>query len=127
AEHRAQANGACRFGEAHDAVHAVVVGDGQRGEPEAGGLLGQLLGTRRAVEEAEVRVAVEFGIRRGRAPRLSGNWRWLIRRAMAPPCGGVAVRPAAICNWPVRENPLELGPRQLWVVEAHAATSVVGG
>ena len=48
--------------EADHAVHAVVVGHGQRAQPEPGRLLGQLLGLAGAVEEAEVGVAVQFRI-----------------------------------------------------------------
>ena len=49
-------------GEADHAVEAVVVGDGQGGEPEARRLLGQLLGVAGPVEEREVGVAVELGV-----------------------------------------------------------------
>ena len=56
------ADGPGRLGEADDAVEAVVVGEGEGLEAEAGRLLGQLLGVAGAVEEAEVRVAVELGV-----------------------------------------------------------------
>ena len=51
-----------RLGEADDPVEAVVIGDGQRLEAQPGGLGGQLLGVRRAVEEREVGVAVQLGV-----------------------------------------------------------------
>ena len=51
--------------EAHHAVEAVVVGDGQAGEPEARRFDRQLLGMAGAVEEGEVGVAVELGVRHG--------------------------------------------------------------
>jgi len=40
-----------------------VVGDGERGEPEPDRFLGQLFGVARTVEEREVRVAVQLGVR----------------------------------------------------------------
>ena len=61
-EHRGQPEGPGRLGEADHAVEAVVVGERQRLEPEPGRLLGQLLGVRRPVEEAEVGVAVQLGV-----------------------------------------------------------------
>ena len=66
AEHRGQPHGPGRLGEAHHAVQAVVVGERERLEPQAGRFLGQLLGVRGAVEEREVRVAVQLGVGRGR-------------------------------------------------------------
>ena len=62
AEDRAQAQCPGGLGEADDAVHAVVVGDGQRLQAEAGRLLGQLLRVGAAVQEAGVGMAVELGI-----------------------------------------------------------------
>jgi hypothetical protein len=56
------------LGEADDAVEAVVIGDREPGEPEPGGLVGQLLGMAGAVEEGEVGVAVQLGV--GREPLL---------------------------------------------------------
>jgi hypothetical protein len=52
----------CRLGEAHDTVEPVVVGQRQGVEPEAGGFGDELLGVRGAVEEAEVRMAVELRV-----------------------------------------------------------------
>ena len=42
------------LGEADDAVEAVVIGEGERLEAEAGGLGDELLGVRRPVEERGV-------------------------------------------------------------------------
>ena len=63
AEHGGQANGAGRFGEAHDAVEAVVIGERQRLQTQARRFLGQLLGVRGTVEEREVAVAVQLRVR----------------------------------------------------------------
>ena len=52
-----------RADEADRAVQAVMVGDGQPGQPELDGPLDQLVRRRRPVEEREVGVAVEFGVR----------------------------------------------------------------
>jgi hypothetical protein len=41
-----------------------VVGDGEGGEPEPGRLVDQLLGMAGAVEEGEVGVTVQLGVRR---------------------------------------------------------------
>ena len=62
AEHGRQPDLTSGLSKPHDAVEAVVIGDGQRFEPEAGGLLGQLLGMRRTIEKGEVRVAVQLGV-----------------------------------------------------------------
>ena len=59
--------------EAHDAVEAVVIGDRERGEPEARRLRRQLLGVTGAVEEGEIGVAVELGVRHGRSPDRTGS------------------------------------------------------
>ena len=64
AEDGGEADGLGRHGEADDAVEAVVVGDGQRREPEARRFVDQLLGMARTVEEGEVRVAVQLGVHR---------------------------------------------------------------
>ena len=61
-EHRRQTERACRLCEPHDAVEAIVIGERERREPEARGLLGQLLGMTRAVEEREIRMAVQLRI-----------------------------------------------------------------
>ena len=64
AEDGREIDGAGGFREADHAVEAVVIGDRQRGEPEPGGFLGQLLGMARPVEEREVRMAVQLGVSR---------------------------------------------------------------
>ena len=79
-----------RLGEADDAVEAVVVGDGERGQAESRRLLHQLLGVRRPVEEAEVRVAVQLGVgdRVGAAGERSAGWyspRWFDHAGLSPP------------------------------------------
>ena len=62
AEHRRQPERAGRLREPHDAVEAVVVGDRERGQAEARRFFGQLLGMARAVEEREVRMAVQLRV-----------------------------------------------------------------
>ena len=61
-EDRWQAGRTGCLGEADHPVHAVVVGDRQGREAEVHRLFDQLLGVRSAVQEAEVRVAVQLGI-----------------------------------------------------------------
>ena len=68
AEHRRQPQGARRFCEAHDTVETVVIGEGQRGQPEPRRFLDELLGMARAVEEREVRMAVQFRVHAGSTP-----------------------------------------------------------
>jgi len=51
------------FGEPDRPVHAVVIGDGQRLEPQAHRLFHQLVGVRSTIEEAEIGVAVQLGVR----------------------------------------------------------------
>ena len=71
---RVQPDGLGRADEADRAVQAGVVGDGQPGQPQLDGPLDQVVRRRGAVEEREVRVAVEFGVR-DRVPRdRSGRW-----------------------------------------------------
>ncbi len=55
-------DGPGRLGEADHPVQAVVIGEGQGAEPEPGGLGHQLLGVGGTIEEAEVGVAVQFGV-----------------------------------------------------------------
>ena len=62
AEHGGEPGGAGSQSEAHHAVQAVVVGDGEGGQAEAGGLVGQLLGMAGPVEEREVRMAVQLRV-----------------------------------------------------------------
>ena len=87
-----------------------MVGEGQRLEPEPGRLLGQLLGVRGAVEEAEVGVAVQLGVRRYARPgRISGRvasasgasygWRLRLHAGPSPPAfhdGEPGVRPFGV-------------------------------
>ena len=56
-------DGLGRADEADRAVQAVVVRDGQPGQPQLDGPLDQVVRCRRAIEEREVGVAVEFGVR----------------------------------------------------------------
>ena len=74
-EHGGEPGGAGGEGEAHYAVETVVVGDGEGGEAEAGGLVGQLLGMAGPVEEREVRVAVQLRV----AALAIGHGRPLLR------------------------------------------------
>ena len=82
AEDGGQADRGGGLGEADDAVHAVVVGDGEGVEAQPDRLLHQLLGVRRAVQEAEVGVAVQLGIgdgavAAGTGPGSRRGLRWL--------------------------------------------------
>jgi hypothetical protein len=109
AEHRGEAVGSRCFGEADDAVEAVVIGERQRLEPQPHRLFDQLLGMGPAVEEAEVGVAVQLGVRhRGRPrplPRPGGHRRGGVRRTLVRP--GRAVSPVAGIPAPQRA----VGPR----------------
>ncbi len=58
-----QADGGGGFGEPDGPVHAVVVGDGQRLEAQAHCLFHQLVGVRSTIEEAEIGVAMQLGVR----------------------------------------------------------------
>ena len=62
AEDRRQAGCTGCLGETDHPVHAVVVGNRQGGEAEVDRLFDQFLGVRGAVQEAEVRVAVQLGV-----------------------------------------------------------------
>ena len=62
AEDRRQPERPSRLGEADHPVQAVVVGEGEGVEAEPGRLGDELLGVRRAVEEAEVGMAVELRV-----------------------------------------------------------------
>ena len=64
AENGRQAEGAGGLGEAHDAVEAVVVGEGEAREPEAHRLSDEFFGVTRPVEEAETRMGVKFTVLR---------------------------------------------------------------
>src|SRR5690606_26382324 len=91
------------------------------------------------VEEAEVRVAVQLGVGRGRGPAAQVGGRFVggppgrpggtvapvgalghvagtvvaARTARGPPAAGITARPAA------RQRALDLAPRDVGVVEAH--------
>ena len=54
--------GGC-FGESHDAVEAVVIGECECFQPEPGGLLDEFVRMRGTVEKTEVGMAVQFGVR----------------------------------------------------------------
>jgi hypothetical protein len=142
-EDRGHADRARRLGEADHAVEAVVVGEGQGLEAEAGGLLRQLLGVAGAVEEAEVRVAVQLGVGRGAGAALEPGGRDVggsvprpggavaavgplgaigIGRAGVAPGATVRPPPARVGAGPApRERALDLAPRDVGVVEAHVA------
>ena len=126
AEDRPQPHRLGRLREADHAVHPVVVGEGQGGQAQAGRLLGQLLGVRGTVEEAEVGMAVKLGVwnRRLGRPRRSPGRRGLVGLALGRPgrtvtsvgVGRVVAGPA------VGEAALQLRPRHLRIVEAHVRT-----
>jgi hypothetical protein len=119
AEHGRELDGARRFGEAHHPVEAVVVGEGQGLETESGGLLGQLLRMRRPVEEGEIRMAVQLGVRHLANPAATVGR--LVRLAFARPCRPVATRvPRRAAGRPAGGKPaLELTPGHRRVVESH--------
>ncbi len=80
------------------AVQARVIRDGQAGQAQLHGPLDQVVGRGRAIEEREVRVAVELGVRggcHGVAPVLTG---WL---------GAVQYRTDVLSN----ATPRSAGPR----------------
>ncbi len=128
AEHGAQAQCTGGLGEAHHPVQSVVIGQGQRLQPEARCFLRQLLGVGCAVEEAEVGVAVQFpvGHRRRSAPG-GGSW-WLVRQARARPGRavsaiglrrGVARTPVTVARSDAAQPVGELPPGHRWVVPSH--------
>jgi nitroreductase len=106
-----------------------VVGDGERLEAQPGGLLDKGLRVRRAVEEAERRVAVQLGVRDGAGPApevgrglvglaLAGPRRAVTavgRRAEGPGVGRLD-RPG---GGTVREPLLEVLPRHGRIPPAH--------
>ena len=73
------------LGQHRGAVEAVVVGDRERVQAEAHGLLDELGGGARAVEEAEVAVAVQLGVRRDRGGALDRPGRAWRRACAATP------------------------------------------
>ncbi len=119
-----QSPGASGLGEADHAVEPVVIGEGERLQSEAVGLLDELLGVGGAVEEGEVRVAVQLGVghrgsdQRERGPRL-------VRLALAAQRRAVATRVRTLAprspprRTATRQPPLELGPRHRRIVESH--------
>ena len=88
-EHRGQPDRTGCLGEADHPVEPVVIGEGEGVETEPDGLLDELLGVRRPVEEREVAVAVQFGI--GDMPVAAGTSGGC--RGVAP-CGGGGVEPS---------------------------------
>ena len=126
AEHGRHPDGAGCLGEADDAVEAVVVGQGEGIEAEAGGLGGQLLGVRRPVEEGEVGVAVQLGVgHRAGAPLDAVRF-----ERLAPPAPRRSVT-AGVPRRAARRPPVatasgerrfQLAPRPRRVVEPHRAS-----
>ena len=116
AEDGGHAQGGRGLGEADHAVEAVVVGEGQRLQSQAGRLLGQLLGMGRPVEEAEVGVTVELGVGSGTAAAAGGLRRRVVGRPLVGP--GRAVTPVG-GGRSAREPPLQLGPRQRRILPTH--------
>ena len=57
------AAGPGRLGETDSPVHAVMVGDGQRRQLQPGRLFHQFVGVRGPVQEAEIAMAVQLGVR----------------------------------------------------------------
>ena len=106
-EHGRQADRLGRLGEAHDPVEAVVVGDRQRVEAEPGRLGGQFFGVRSPVEEREVRVAVQLGVRGGRCVGGTRQIRWRLEGlALATPRGAV---PTRVPRWTSRGASVSTG------------------
>ncbi len=68
AEYRRHPHRSGRLGETDHPVHAIVVGDGQGLQAQAGGFFDQLLRMGSPVEEAEVRVTVQLGVRHRALP-----------------------------------------------------------
>ncbi len=64
AEDGGQADGAGCFGETHYAVEAIVIGEGQCFEAEAGCFLSKLFGMGCTIEKTEIGMAVQLGVRR---------------------------------------------------------------
>src|SRR6185369_2680269 len=61
-DHRPHAGLLERGARSDDPVEALVIGDGEAAQPELGRPLGQLVRGRGAVEEREVRMAMELGV-----------------------------------------------------------------
>ena len=127
AEDGGQADGRRRLGEAHHAIHAVVIGEGEGGEAEAGCFLGQFFRVRCAVEEAEVGMAVQLGVgdRGHRAPLAGQVVGRLVGLAVVGP--GRAVTTVAVSRkrpGPAGQPGLQLLPGHRWVLPPHDATLV---
>ena len=135
AEHGRQSQLVGRLGEAHHPVEAVVVGEGEAGQPQPGRLLGQLLRMAGPVEEAEVGVAVQLRV--GHGGRLPHELRRLVPRPLAGPGRGVpavavvgrdrvvddvlvGLRQVGL-GQPARQGTLHCGPRYRRVVEPHVS------
>ena len=95
-------------GEADDAVAPVVVGERERLEAEACRFLGELLGAGGAVEEAEIRMAVQLGVGHCAAGGLEARRCRTGSVTPAAPRDGGAWRRVPVM--PSREATLELGP-----------------
>ena len=113
------------LGEAHHAVEAVVVGDADADEPQPLGLLEQLLGRARAVEEAEGGVHVQLGVRHDRLGAGGLERARPVRLALVRPRRAVAAvarggRPGPPAGG---EGALELRPRDRGIVEAHQSAA----
>ena len=129
AEHGRQADRLGRLGEADHPVEAVVIRDRQRLQAEPGGLGRQLLGMRGPVEEREVRVTVQLGVRNRRCARRRRRQvgRRLERLTLAAPRRPVASgvprrtpRRAPVTTMPAGERRFEFAPRPRRVVEPHS-------
>jgi hypothetical protein len=106
-----------RFGEPHDAVEAVVVGDRERVQPEPLRLLQQLFGARDPVEEAEAGVRMQFGIRQG--IRIAHDLLRDVRLAMPRRDGTLTAVARGRRATTIAQCALELAPRDGRVAPAH--------
>ena len=115
------------LGEPDHAVHPVVVGEREGVEPQAGGPLDQLLGMARAVQEAEVGVAVQLGVRDAGALIGRGRVGGPVRLPLARP--GRRVAPVGLGSarqaraGAAGERGLQLGPRHVRIAPPHARDS----
>ena len=105
-----------------DAVEPVVVGHCQGMQPQAYGLFGKCLGRARTVEETEVGVAVQLGVRDVVARRRLGRIGRGVRCPLAAPgraIAAVTVDGAIVWTSPTRQPSLQLRPRDRRVVVPH--------
>ena len=115
------------LGEPDHPVHAVVVGECERVQAQARRLLDQLLGVARTVQEAEVGVAVQLGVRDARArwARDGSAARYGSRlrdqAGESPPSASGAARQTRARA--AGERGLQLGPRHVRVAPPHARDS----